>query len=212
MDRDDDLLELVSALGTPTAIGNGSLIHEVSPRPDRVGADLSHSAEAFPLHTDSTFLVEPHDFVALACVEAQDGFGGESRVVGCHALRARIADPGALEALAEPAYPFLIREPGCAPDVRALPILREDDDCWTVRYRSDAVAMALRDSGIELGARHRAALLALEDALADSAIHAAFTLRPGDVLLLDNHRVLHGRTAIAPGARRVLRRLKVIAS
>ncbi len=215
VDSDDALLELVASLGTPTALGNGSgVIHDVTPRPGAGDSDLSSTAARFPLHTDSTFLLDPHAFVALACLSSSGDGGGESRVVRVDELRARISSRGgrdALEALSESAFPFLVREPGAPPAVRKLAIFEPRPDGWTVRYRSDAVAMALRETGTQLSSRHRLALLALEDALADESQHDAFMLRPGDVLLLDNRRVLHGRTAIADGAARVLRRLKVLA-
>jgi alpha-ketoglutarate-dependent taurine dioxygenase len=53
---------------------------------------------------------------------------------------------------------------------------------------------------------------ALEAVLADPALQRSCSLEPGDVLFVDNRRVLHGRTAIAPGADRHLRRLKIFAS
>lgn len=209
---DQALLDLVGTVGTPTALGNGSgVIHDVTPRADAVGADLSSSAARFPLHTDSTFLLAPHDFVALGCLAASEDGGGRSLVVHVDDVRARIeqrAGSDALSALADAAFPFLMRDPAGGPDARELPIFTHAEGRWTVRYRSDAVAAALAQTQTDLAGRHRTALLALEDALADPALHSTFMLRPGDVLLLDNRRTLHGRTEVAAGARRVLRRLK----
>ncbi|MFE2500076.1 TauD/TfdA family dioxygenase [Streptomyces scopuliridis] len=39
---------------------------------------------------------------------------------------------------------------------------------------------------------------------------ATFQLAPGDMLLLDNTRVLHGRTAITGTAARRLKRMKML--
>ncbi len=210
---DDALLATASSLGEPTSAGNdGRLIYDVRPRPS--ATDLSQTAEPFPPHTDSTFLARPHDFVILGCLEAPSDAGGESLVVHVDALWAAIAaDAGddAVDALCEPAFWFLAREPGEPPTVRALPVLERADDGWRIRYRADAVARGELAAARRLAPRHRGALEALERALGDPRLPARHALRPGDVLLLDNRRTLHGRTAIRPGARRVLRRVKVVA-
>lgn len=215
VESDEALLDLVGTLGKPTAIGNGSgVIHEVMPRPDVADGDLSSSAARFPLHTDSTFLLAPHDYVALACQVSADDAGGRSLVVHVDDVRARIerrAGSEVLAALAEAAFPFLVRDPSCEPGTRRFPIFACSETGWTVRYRSDAVASALAQTRTELSARHRMALLALEDALADAELYSSFMLRPGDVALLDNRHTLHGREAIADGSPRVLRRLKAFA-
>lgn len=212
---DEALLAVASSLGEPSATENGiGDIHDVAPR--AIARDVSQTAERFPLHTDSTFLAEPHDFVVLGCQEARLDGGGESRVMHVDALRTRIGarDGGdVLEALGEPAFWFLAREPGeKATRARALPVLEcGGQDDWKVRYRGDALARGARAAGVKLTTRHRSALEALERALSDHELHARYALRPGDVLLLDNRRVLHGRTAIRPGVRRLLRRVKVVA-
>lgn len=205
--RDDDRLLAVSALaGEPSTVGNaGALVFDVTPRPD--GTDLSSTAARFPLHTDSTFLPEPHAAIALGCVEAA-GTGGRSCVVTARDACAAVGGD-AVAALAEPAYPFIVRDGATPAHVELLPVVVPADDGPRLRYRADAIAMAAKAAEITLADRHAQALDAFTRAIEDEALQTTFALRPGDVLLVDNRRALHGRTAIGGDERRLMRRVKL---
>jgi alpha-ketoglutarate-dependent taurine dioxygenase len=210
--RDDAALLAVAGLaGEPSSVGNaGHLIFDVTPRPD--GTDLSSTGARFPLHTDSTFLPEPHAAVALGCARAASS-GGASFVVRARDVCDRL-DDAALAALAETAYPFIMRDGEQPARVELQPVLTAGAGGGpAVRYRGDVVEMAARASGVELEERHRAALDAMAAVLEDEALRATFALGTGDVLLLDNRHALHGRSAIDgdPGddERRLVRRIKL---
>lgn len=213
VESDDALLDIVALVGTPSRAGNGGgLIYDVTPQLD--GTDLSRTAARFPLHTDSTFLPEPHAYIALGCVEAPGAArGGESLALAAGALREAVArrrGTDVVAALSEPAYPFVIREPDGEEDVRPMAIFADEPGgCCGVRYRLDAIVRALQASGLVLAPRHSAALAALENVLSGPGLHASFALAPGDVLIVDNRHALHGRTAIDDGAERLLRRVKL---
>lgn len=216
VEDDVSLVSLTRALGEPSALGNGDgLIHDVRPRPPHEQRDLSSKAEAFPLHTDSTALVEPHDYVCLACVRSAAGAGGESRIAHVDSIRAALAERGGsrcVAALEAPVFPFPLNDPRHGQGFRKAPILSLGKAGHTIRYRADALAIGLRAHPDALSERHRRALRALDTVLADPTLHASYPLEPGDVLFVDNRRALHGRTAIAAGAQRHLRRLKIFAS
>lgn len=208
------LMALARGLGEPDAESNGGqVIYDVSPRPDDHHAgDLSTSSAAFPPHTDSTFLVEPHDVICLACVRAASS-GGRSVVVRAHALRDRLLAQGAVHVklLEEPVYPFPVKDPRASQhSVQLVPILEQREDGVHVRWRVDALRLGMGLAATGLRAAHHAALGALSKALEDPALQSTWDLAPGDVLFVDNRRALHGRTAIV-GARHV-RRLKLFAN
>lgn len=214
VDDDAALLALIGTLGEPSAVGNGDgLIHEVRPRPLEERRDLSSTAAEFPLHTDSTALRFPHHYVGLACATATPAAGGESLVLHVEELVAALVErhgPEPVAALAEPVFPFPLNdpsEPGRRVQDVAVLSAGPGGRPW-IRYRADAlgVGLALRPEPLER--RHRTALGALEETLGDSSLATRHSLVPGEVLLLDNRRTLHGRTAIRPGAPRHLRRLK----
>lgn len=203
VESDDALLALAGQLGEPSPAGNRGLIHDVAPRPLEEQRDVSTTRDEFALHTDSTPLVHPHDYVLLGCQVASPDGGGESRLVHLEALGAALGDE-VLDTLAEPVFPFPLNDPAEGTGVRRAAVLEGRE---RIRYRRDALDRGIALEGIDEGPRR--ALEALDDVLADESLQVAFTLEPGEVLVLDNRRVLHGRTAIRPGAERVLRRLKV---
>lgn len=212
---DEALLAVVSLAGTPSTVGNGGeVIYDVTPQAN--GTDLSRTTRPFPPHTDSTFLPEPHARIALGCVRAPDAGGGKSCVVAAEDLAQELArrhGEDTVQALGEPAFPFEVHEPGGGKEVRLLAILEDGrDGRRRVRYRLDSIVRTLRESGLVLAARHGAALNALEEVLGDPALQTTHALRPGEVLIVDNRRMLHGRTAIDEGAPRLLRRIKLDAA
>jgi alpha-ketoglutarate-dependent taurine dioxygenase len=213
--HDEALLGVVALAGTPSDVGNGGgFIYDVTPRPEGEQVDVSSTDRRFPLHTDSTFLRAPHDVIALGCLAAPINGGGESHLMNVDValahIRARPGGDDVVAALGEPAYPFLVDVDG-ERVIAQLPILRHDHVPVTVRYRDDIIAKAGEAVSIALSARHSAALHTFEAALGDVSLHAVRALRPGDVLIVDNRRMLHGRTAITTGGHRVMRRIKAFA-
>ena len=205
---DRALLDVVGRAAEPAGQGEAGdvLVFDVTPKPD--GGDLSSTRQEFDLHTDSTFMAVPHDVIALGCQRAAPGGGGRSLVVRIdavvHELRRR--DEQALEVLQRPAFPFALKT-GEGVQVGLLPVLEQAPDGWRVRYRGDITAR-LVEHGVAVDDEAVGALAAFRAAASRCAELVAFDLEPGDVLLVDNRRALHGRTAIADDADRLLRRVK----
>lgn len=215
VDSDVPLLALTMGLGTPSAVGNGDgIIHEVKPRPPGEQRDVSSTREEFELHTDSTVLVEPHDLVCLACSHSDADAGGESLVLHVDAVVAALeeSEGGAhLPALEQPVFPFPKNDPAAGVGIQEVPVLRPTPAGHEVRYRADTLSKGIAARPDALSSEHLRALAALDAVLADRSRQASYLLRPGDVLIVDNRRALHGRTRIRPGAARRLRRLKLYA-
>jgi hypothetical protein len=209
VDSEAAVIALFQCVANPTSVGNvGQIVHKVTPRRDGRRADISGTEDEFPPHTDSTFLRHPHEFIALACVQSEVDGGGDSFVLSVAELRATLDSqhgPGVLACLAEPAYPFLMEDPLYGDGVQLVPVLGHDD---TVRYRRDVLRLLVSSYPGKCSERHQAALKVLDDLLDDRSLHHYFTMSPGDLLILDNRCVLHGRTAIRPGAQRELLRIK----
>ena len=213
---DDDalLLALTMGLGTPSAVGNGSgIFHEVRPKPLEEQGDISTTRDEFVLHTDSTALVEPHDVICLACVEAEPDAGGESLVVHVDSLVSDLRErrPESLAALADAVFPFPLNDPVAGTGIHEVPVLVATNGGQSIRYRADALALGLAARPDALSPEHHDALAALDEAIAEPPDQASYLLRPGDVLFVDNRHALHGRTKIRAGAARHLRRLKLYA-
>lgn len=200
---DDALVALGSTLGHVARQGEHGFVYSVAPDEVRArGASRSRTKNDFALHTDSTLDSCPHRFIALASVRPDE-------LGGCTVL-ARLVD--ALECVDERTIRSLLRtpvpfawehgfdEPGRF--TRRHVLVGEGE---RVRWRGDLVR-----AGCELEPVSTVLLEAIESLQAafDNVASAPFVLRAGEILILDNARVLHGRTRILDG-RRELKRLKI---
>jgi hypothetical protein len=170
------------------------------PRRDPAGREiLSTTAGVFPLHTDDTFVVRPARYVLMHCWKADAAGGGVSQLAHVRDLLPRLSaqSKAALRA-AVFASPF-------GPS----PVLWEDASSGTPCIRFNHRDLA------SFGERYGPALTADQTRVLDEVLVAArasaidIRLAAGDCLVVDNHRVLHGRTAFDPGSGRLLKRLRV---
>lgn len=182
----------------PVRETNYGVLFDVRVRPDP--ANLADSALALLPHTDNPYRAAPPDLQALhALVAAADG--GETWLVDGQAIVAhlRAQAPAALALLAEVPVRFAW-----------------SDETWHLEASKPVIALA-RDGGLlQIRANSRsidrpleadplrraqwwAAWDLLETCLADPAFALTFTLDAGELVLMDNRRVLHGRTAFTGG-------------
>lgn len=170
-------------------VGRAPELTEVQPiHPVATGRSFAASVGDAPLHTDSQLWCgRPPELQVTACLRPAAA-GGHSVLVDAHALAAVIADrdPGLGDALVRD----LRRMPFVFGDVYG-PTLARRGGRYVVTHTpkpmaSDAVAMRV------------ASVIA-------SVPHHTVELRRGQVLLVDNHRMLHGRTAFADTTRALLR-------
>ncbi|MFE7190393.1 TauD/TfdA family dioxygenase [Kitasatospora sp. NPDC057541] len=148
---------------------------------------------ALAVHTECAQHPEPPRLLLLACARAGDA-GGENLLVDARTVLAELAShsPAAIEALsAERAAYFGGSGGRFAPVLQQLPAGR-----WQLRLRQDGLARFSPDAEAHLPALRRAI---------DRSTHR-LRLSPGQGVVLDNHRLLHGRTAFS-GERLLLRAL-----
>jgi alpha-ketoglutarate-dependent taurine dioxygenase len=207
------LLAFGQGLGEVGIVGNGDPgvpIYEVTARSADPSAAVSVTARAFDLHTDGSGMLQPPGIVVLACVVATPpGCGGESLLLSAEAvidhLRTRAGD-AAVAALAEPVHRTQVMLPSGAWAMRSVAITEHGPGGWGLRYRDSLVATLLTGKG--LAPRNVRALAALREAVR-SLEPTRVALNPGDVLVIDNRRTLHGRTAFDERHPRHLRRMKI---
>lgn len=151
-----------------------------------------------PPHTDSSYMARPHELVAFQCI-ASDQTGGNSIMLPVKDLLPQL-DRSIVELMRSPVYPF---------GKHTYPLLVGESGHELMRYYQAQVEHSVTAETTALAAPYRAVLEALDSVL-DQAYHSyQFHLQPGQIVLMHNHRVLHGRTGFEPGSDRLLYRVRL---
>ena len=155
---------------------------------------FSATADALEAHTDSSFLIRPHELIAFQFVQTAPG-GGDTVILPVENFLGRLteaerADAGALD------FPFgngmhtaVTRDAAGAPSIRF--------------YRTQID----KSAG---GAVRREDRRRLADALSASARHEdyRFHAEAGEIVLINNAKALHSRTAYDPASGRLMWRVR----
>ncbi len=155
--------------------------------------DSAYSATFLEPHTDGTYTVDAPGLQLFACLQ-RVGTGGESILVDGFAAaeRVRATDPEAFAALSRVEVPCQYLEPGV--HLRASrPVLRTDPGGRLVQVsfnNYDRAPFLLPPAEME---RWYAAYTRLHTEFNDRRHWLTIGLEPGQVLVIDNWRVLHGR-------------------
>jgi L-asparagine oxygenase len=189
---------------------NGVLIHDVCPARGKETFVENVGAGDLGLHTENVHHPMRPDYLALLCLRADHDRIGELCVGQVRAV-VRELSPDVLDVLRQPRfhslYPtsFGLDEAGNRPCSEPHPILRGRPDAVTIRFNRH------NTSGTD-GEAERA-LRVFESAL--NRVSLRIKLVPGQLVVVNNSLVVHGRTPFRPrydGADRWLRRCYVLRS
>lgn len=180
--------------------------------PDLALADTAYTNLALPAHTDTTYFTEPAGLQAFHLLShtppankpASEVLGGQSLLVdGFHAAETlRRESPEAFEILRKVKLPWHAsgnQGVAIAPD-RAYPVIEvSGDKLHRIRWNNDDRGVVPLD--VDVDAWYEAARK-WNEILKRKDHEYWFQLQPGRVLIFDNWRVLHGRSAFE-GLRRI---------
>ena len=152
------------------------------------------------LHTDSSYLPIPHQLVIFQVVFADDN-GGDSILAPIDRIKGSLSAE-VLACLRTSVFPF---------GQGTYPIIWASRTGDQIRYYRRQIDEALND-GATLDEHSLAALMELDHVLGDSEIFDRFHLNAGDVLFMQNRKVLHGRTGFSPDSGRLLFRYRLHAA
>jgi Fe(II)/alpha-ketoglutarate-dependent arginine beta-hydroxylase len=195
---------------------NGALVNDVLPIRGHEQQQISSNSESeLTWHTEDAWSDSRADYVVLLCIRNPDGVG--TSVASIDAIDRRTIDPALWDTLFQPKYLFRIDPSHSAGlDVHRAaaggvpthaspgPILFGDRSSPYLRF--DPTFTAVADNDVDAWM----AMSALASALERSKTE--IPLDPGDVLILDNYRVVHSRrpfTARFDGTDRWLKRVNV---
>ena len=194
MGTDGDALATLAALFGPMRETNWGRIADVKSMAD--GYDLSMTDRALEPHVDNPYRLPGPGYIFLHCLENNAGGGLSTLVDGFRAaeeLKAR--DPAAYATLSETPVTFRYADPDAILEHYGSLIEHSPDGrVARVRFHNRADQVVAKPPA-ELSAYYRArsafAALVWSDRLT-----IRFKLAPGEAYVVDNYRILHGRTEI----------------
>jgi len=183
---------------------DGELQHVVrAPDPARaptaMEARFPPSTRHMELHTDGAYLEEPGvDYVALACV-GQGRWGGATVLLTGAALLEHVmsVDQAAAKRLVQ-LFPFSALEARTPDDIVWHPVLTRTPRGIEVRLHRFRMQQAFARAGYTDDGAAKA-LDIVGAVLFEHANHVRLRLAPGELLVIDNRRVLHGREPFVDG-------------
>ncbi len=171
-----------------------ALVHDVFVDP--AGYNIAHTAEALPPHNDMASRKHPPSGQVLHML-VNDADGGDSIIVDGFAVLAQL-DEADLAVLSDVAVGF--RQFSDTVETWATePLVRRRSDGSFVSLRYSNQLLQPLDPANPTTASWYEAYHRLSTAMNDRANQTDFRLDGGDFLMLDAHRVLHGRAEFSPG-------------
>lgn len=201
------LASAICGLGEPFSYAEwdkGYLVHNKYPLRAHREIQFGSNAVEFRMHTETPFRDVSPDYLALFCIRTDPTGAAKTRVAHISAVIDGL-DSRITRLLAEPRYAFETDNPvvtvGGVGLTAPQPIVTRRNGHRMIEYVGDLVATdaAAQDALDQLHA-------AVDEAMVPLPLSA------GDLLILDNSRVVHGRTAFEPrydGTDRWLQRMLV---
>ena len=181
-DPDQSLTDVVSSFATSTSYFGQPLIMDIKPKPGYQPVSSGGTAW-FELHTDLTFHPNPPRYIAMLCIRNDDA-GGGTPIIGDAVQSLEEIDEDAREMLRTHAVEFPCPKHVDGPPVIGA-IVTQSNSQTRIRYRYDLTEHAPE------------AVRKFYDRLRINA--KEMEISPGTVMIIDNHRMLHGRTEILGG-------------
>ena len=164
-------------------------------------SNMAFTSAGLMVHTDNPYRDPVPGLQLLHCLENETEGGGSLFVDGFQAAeQLREDDPEAFQILARTWLPFRFRDDTVDLQARA-PIISTDDrgKVITIRYNNRSIAPA--DLPAEDMPAFYRAYRKFSALLRSPTVEATLSLQPGDCVIFDNMRVLHGRKTFTPGRR-----------
>lgn len=203
---------LATCIGNPSATDGKRVIWDVKPeaRGSTYFSTFSETDREAAFHTDTQYYPIPEPIFLLYCMTPARCFGGLSSICDARALRQDIErkDRWVSEVLSQTLLPF--RVPSAfvttgdpdAIEATLAPIFAQTP---FIRYRHDTLAEGLKYFPEYSNADVHRALKVFEELLNESPHRVEFFMPVDSLLVVDNHRALHARTAFQDAERHLLR-------
>jgi len=204
----DALEQLARRIGPPQESNFGRIQDLIV---DRSKRSIANDVAALKPHTDEPYRASPPGLLMFHCLETDITDGGGSIFLDGFEIAEtlRSEDPEAFDSLIRNRQVFRRHFAGDVNLITEFPVISLDEFGHINGVRiNDRVGAPLSIPSHEVPQYYRGMrrLLSLSE---DPARCIVKILRPGDAVIFDNHRVLHGRTALTITGRRWLRWIQV---
>lgn len=193
-----EVARLIAAFG-PVRETNYGLFYDVRVKPDP--ANLADTALALAPHTDNPYRATPPDLQVLHCLTAA-GSGGETRLVDGYGAVARLraSDPAAFDLLTRVSVRYFWSDGETRLTAEA-PVIALDRDGEFARLRYNPRSLdAILTKHTQTRAAWREAWAVFTALMDNPDLVTEFRLDTGDMVIMDNRRILHGRAGFAADA------------
>jgi alpha-ketoglutarate-dependent taurine dioxygenase len=197
---------LIKKLGLPSEHNEGKkdYIWEITAKQStsNIKTYSEHSKKA-PLHTDSQYRNTPEKYFSLSSIQEAKCGGGQTELLDFKKLYASVHKHTWFKELYE-VYPIAIPDIFQSAQERVVyqPIIKATP---FIRFRSDTIMKGLDLVNEPLNSKKRKAFKLLEEEILNSNWIERFYLKKGQIIIIDNHRVLHGRSAFKDNTRLLFR-------
>ena len=159
-------------------------------------SNLAYSAEALALHTDNPYRDPPPTLQLLHAIRA-DAHGGATCFVDgfAHARALEQTEPEAFDLLVRQPVQFAYAAPDGSVYRARKPLIETGPDRAPMTVRVNHRSLQPLDLAADQLAPWYAAYRAFHDRLHAPGAALAITIQPGEVVVFDNRRILHGRAA-----------------
>jgi hypothetical protein len=170
--------------------GGGAIPAEVRPGQHLMGNQL----RLLPLHTDYSMLESPPWLTVSFCRHSDPTKGlGDLAVVDAEAAWFGLESGQEFSQLSSVLFPFAGMSRGNTPEVIHRPIISAsvDDSSFLVRYHRSRIVQGFRCTKTTATAEQVRLMMYFEDRM--NLLSHSLTIQSGDLTIIDNHRMLHGR-------------------
>ena len=170
-------------------------INPESQKEEGSGTRQSRSADAMDAHTDSSYRPHQHELLVFQHVRA-DASGGDSVIIALEDILEHVSDED-VELLEQTKFRFI---------KIGAPVLSRIGAARHVRFNITQIKKS--NPGLAKHPEFEALLERFVVASREKARRFQFRAQPGETLMINNLRTLHGRTALAPDSDRLMMRIR----
>lgn len=206
-----DFLLFCSLLGSPTPHIGNEYVWDIKAQPKNSSQynTFSETNSSAPFHTDTQYREVPEKYMSLLSLKISSINEGLTEIINANNLIADFSSDAIgkeyIETLRTVKYPFLVpsifSKEKLTPEIIYAKII---DDKIPIRYRYDSIIRGLKYS-IKFSKKQVDAINYFDSFLNNYKNKETFLLNEGEVLIVNNYKILHSRTEFFNLNRHLLR-------